>query len=110
MLDNNLDLYKRFENRIKKKMVFQVMKFYAKYCKQMKKCKKLEDQNMLYFMNKDIKNPLYVWQTLRVSLVDWLFGLFCAGNDDSYKNKQNSFIIFKVNLEEIVHNYGSLIQ
>lgn len=111
MIDGAIDLHDKVYSRyMKKRMVFGLLKFVTKNSRMHRLNNDLQDRNTLSFLQKDIKNPIYVWDTLKSSLIDWVYSLFCASNDSSYKYKQNSFIMFKANMEEAVKSFGSMIQ
>jgi len=100
MIEGTLDLYEKVQDRHKKKrMVFGLLKFVTKHRRMKRLNIDLQD-----------RNPIYVWDTLKSSLIDWVYSLFCASNDSSYKYKQNSFIMFKANMEEATKSFGSMIQ
>jgi hypothetical protein len=46
-------------------------------------------------------NPMFVWSFIRERFVEWLFEIYCRSNDASNERKTNSFLIFKLNMEEI---------
>ena len=111
MIEGTLDLYDKVQDRHKKKrMVFGLLKFVTKHRRMKRLNIDLQDRHTLFSLQKDVKNPIYVWDTLKSSLIDWVYSLFCASNDSSYKYKQNSFIMFKANMEEATKSFGSMIQ
>jgi hypothetical protein len=55
-------------------------------------------------------NPLFVWSFVRERLVDWLFEIFCRSKDSVDKKKGNSFLIFKINMEEIARSERGFLE
>jgi hypothetical protein len=55
-------------------------------------------------------NPLFVWSFVRERLVDWLFEIFCRSSDSVDKKKGNSFLIFKINMEEIARSERAFLE
>lgn len=77
-----------------------------------KTIKKYEKDNLLRLdaiALADIKNPLQVWNQHRIRLIHYLFEVFMRSRDESMKFKKNSYLLFKINIEDVIKNQNELL-
>jgi len=101
MIDDVITFNKAQNSKIVKELCFRILMLNRALRKSQKKYHVFKKEKILALQNAKKDNPLFVWSFVRERLVDWLFEIFCRSKDGADKKKDKSYLIFKINMEEI---------
>lgn len=101
MIDDVLAFNQTIKDKTIKELCFRIIVLNRALKKAQKKYHLFKKDNIEALQNAKKDNPLFVWSFIRERFVDWLFEVFCRSTDSSDKKKTNSFVVFKINMEEI---------
>lgn len=104
MIENVLKFNNQVKNKTIKELSYRVLLLNALVNRVFKMYKKLKEERIEKVRNAKRDNPLFVFGYVRERLVEWLFEIYCRSNDGSSEKKGNSFLIFKINMEEIARS------
>jgi polyhydroxyalkanoate synthesis regulator phasin len=110
MIDDVLTFNKQQNSKLVKELCFRILVQNRALKKAQKKYQVFKQDRIETLQKAKKENPLFVWSFIRERLVDWLFEIFCRSNDGVDKKKGNSFLIFKINMEEIARSERSFLE
>ena len=102
IINRILTLNQKISNRAIRELAFRVLYLHKQLRKLSKLYIGLRRERYTALKNAKRDNPLFVWSFVRERLVEWLFEIYCRSHDSMDKKKGNSFLIFKINMEDIV--------
>lgn len=110
MIDDVLTFNKKHNSKIVKELCFRIMVLNRALKKAQKKYQVFKKEKIETLQSAKKDNPLFVWSFVRERFVDWLFEIFCRSSDSVDKKKGNSFLIFKINMEEIARSERGFLE
>lgn len=101
MIDNILSFNKSIHEKTVRELSFRVLLLNKLLGKLLKEYNRLKQERIDAMRNAKRDNPLFVFSYIRERLVEWLFEIYCRSTDGTSEKKSNSFLIFKINMQEI---------
>lgn len=101
MINNALKFNQGVQSKLVRELCFRVLLLNGLLGRINKKYLRLKQERIDAMRNAKRDNPLFVFGYIRERLVEWLFEIYCRSTDGMSEKKANSFLIYKVNMEEI---------
>lgn len=101
MINNALQFNQEVQSKLVRELCFRILLLNGLLGRMNKKYLRLKQERIDAVRNAKRDNPLFVFGYIRERLVEWLFEIYCRSTDGMAERKANSFLIYKVNMEEI---------
>lgn len=101
IINNVVSFNKEMHQKTVKELCLRILVMNKRHEKLQKKYDRLKEERINLMKNAKRDNPLFVYSYIRERLVEWLFEIFCRSADGTSNKKKNSFLIFKINMEDI---------
>lgn len=109
ILERLFNFIKKKQNLKIKEFCFAILKMNRSFARMKNFYEKKEEQKLENLKKMKPNEALYVWSRLREGMTDWLFDLFVRSSSESEKNKTNSFVLFKINLEQLARTLAPIL-